>query len=252
MSIIFSFFSCSLLACKQLEVSKLAACAHDGVLWKCSFTVRLPSWLYQMLTISSSIMSSNLMVVRSWPCSPALQQGPQYSTRTRAMRPMVSLSFSFYVHWYLAHTQTVRVKKTAKGPIPWSWSYDSCGLPSECWELNPDPLEEQLNRWAVSPAWGPGFQRLQSTDRVCILLFLAFRNLVCLFFLFFSSISVNNLPFMYSWMAFLWSLRASVYKCSSGQGQMSLLNLLYQCIRLHIPILRVLSSSLSLQPGYFR
>ena len=140
-----------------------------------------------MLTSSSSIMSSNLMVVRSWPCSQALQQGPQYSTRTRAMRPMVSLSFLFYVHWCLAHTQTVRVKKTAKGLIPWSWSYtgitDSCGLPCGCWELNPDPLEEQLNRWAVSPAWGPGFQRLQSTDRVCILLFLAFRNLFFFFFL---------------------------------------------------------------------
>ena len=56
--------------------------------------------------------------------------------------------FLFYVHQCFADMY-VCVRMSAL----YNWSYSS-ELPSECWELNLDPLEEQpvlLNHWAISP-----------------------------------------------------------------------------------------------------
>lgn len=44
--------------------------------------------------------------------------------------------FLFSVHWCFA-CMYVCVRK------PWNWSYEQSELPCVCWELNPDPLEEQ-------------------------------------------------------------------------------------------------------------
>jgi hypothetical protein len=54
------------------------------------------------------------------------------------------LKFLFYVHWYF-----VRVSDLLEGVI------DSFELPSGCWELNPDPLEEPLLLLTTQPSFQP-------------------------------------------------------------------------------------------------